>query len=188
MRSITNIGLIFSMIQSSTSKIAHKGNAMILEMKENDFIVSKTDTKGRITYVNKIFMTMAEYSEEELLGKPHSIIRHPDMPKAVFKLLWDRIQNKEEIFAFVLNKTKNNNSYWVFANITASLDLNGNIIGYFSVRRKPSQKGLDIIEPLYKKMLEAERSGGMQAGVNLLMDTLKNEGVSYDEFVISIQG
>jgi PAS domain S-box-containing protein len=160
----------------------------MLEMKENDFIVSKTDTKGRITYVNKIFMTMAEYSEEELLGKPHNIIRHPDMPKAVFKLLWDRIQNKEEIFAYVLNKTKNGNTYWVYANVTASLDVNGSIIGYFSVRRKPSSKGLSIIEPLYRQMLQAERSGGMAAGEKVLMDALKQEGVGYDEFVISIQG
>jgi PAS domain S-box-containing protein len=160
---------------------------MMLEMKENDFIVSKTDTKGRITYVNKIFMTMAEYSEKELLGKPHNIIRHPDMPKAVFKLLWDRIQNKEEIFAYVLNKTKNGNSYWVYANITASLDVNGNIIGYFSVRRKPSSRGLSIIEPLYQQMLQAERSGGIAAGTQVLMDALQQQGVGYDEFIISIQ-
>ena len=72
---------------------------MTKEMQENDFIVSKTDLKGRITYVNKIFMKMADYTEDELLGKPHNIIRHPDMPRAVFKLLWDRVQNKEEIFA-----------------------------------------------------------------------------------------
>jgi len=161
---------------------------MILEMKENDFIVSKTDTKGRITYVNKIFMGMAEYSEEELLGKPHNIIRHPDMPRSVFKLLWDRIQNKEEVFAFVVNKTKNNNSYWVYANVTASLDVNGNIVGYFSVRRKPAAKALEIIKPIYKQMLDAERSGGMEAGTKVLVDALKNGGMSYDEFVISIQG
>ena len=161
---------------------------MIIEMKKNDFIVSKTDTKGRITYVNKIFMTMAEYTEEELLGKPHNIIRHPDMPKAVFKLLWDRIQNKEEIFAFVINKTKNNNEYWVYANITASLDNNGNTIGYFSVRRKPSQNGIDTIKPLYQAMLNAERSGGIAAGEKVLTDALQKAGVSYDEFIVSIQG
>jgi PAS domain S-box-containing protein len=161
---------------------------MIKEMIENDFIVSKTDTKGRITYVNKIFMEMAEYEEEELLGKPHSIIRHPDMPKAVFKLLWDRIQNKEEIFAFVVNKTKKGNDYWVYANITASLDVSGNIIGYFSVRRKPSQSGIEAVKPLYREMLSAERSGGIAAGEKVLLDALQKAGVSYDEFVISIQG
>jgi len=161
---------------------------MLLEMKDDDFIISKTDTKGRLTYVNKIFMTMAEYTESELLGKPHNIVRHPEMPKAVFKLLWSRIQNKEEIFAFVVNKTKNNNAYWVLANVTASVDSNGNIIGYYSVRRKPSQNALDIIKPLYEKMLAAERSGGVNAGEKVLNDELFKEGVSYDEFIISIQG
>ena len=154
---------------------------------ENDFIVSKTDTKGRITYVNKIFMDMAEYTEEELLGKPHNIIRHPDMPKAVFKLLWDRIQAKEEIFAYVINKTKNNNSYWVYANVTASLDERGNIIGYYSVRRKPNAQALEAIKPLYAQMLQAERSGGMDASTKILTDLLHQEGVSYDEYIISLQ-
>ncbi|NPA66729.1 MAG: PAS domain-containing protein [Epsilonproteobacteria bacterium] len=160
---------------------------MLRELKPDDFIVSKTDTKGRITYVNKIFMDLAEYDESELLGKPHSIVRHPSMPKAVFKLLWDRIKNKEEIFAFVINKTKNNNEYWVLANVTASLDERGNIVGYYSVRRKPNPKALEIIKPLYEKMLQAERSGGMEAGAKVLNDALKKEGVSYDEFIITIQ-
>jgi len=161
---------------------------MTRELGENDFIVSKTDTKSRLTYVNKIFMDLAEYTEEELLGKPHNIVRHPDMPKAVFKLLWDRIQNKEEIFAYVVNKTKNGNDYWVLANVTASLDVRGNIIGYYSVRRKPNPAALEIIKPLYAKMLQAERTGGVSAGEKVLNDALFEEGVSYDEFIISIQG
>ncbi len=160
---------------------------MTLEMNEDDFIVSKTDTKGKLTYVNKIFMDMAEYTEEELLGKPHNIVRHPDMPKAVFKLLWDRIQNKEEIFAYVVNKTKNGNEYWVYANVTASLDERGNIIGYYSVRRKPNPEALAIIKPLYAQMLQAERSGGIAAGEKVLNDLIHKEGVSYDELIISIQ-
>jgi len=161
---------------------------MLKEMKENDFIVSKTDLKGRITYVNKIFMEMGEYSEKELLGKPHSIIRHPDMPKAVFKLLWDMVQNSEEIFAYVLNKTKNGNDYWVYANVTPSKDKTGRAVGYYSVRRMPNRSALDIIKPLYSQMLSAERSGGVDAGTKILMDVLKEKGVDYNELIISIQG
>ena len=157
------------------------------DMKDNDFIVSKTDLKGQITYVNKIFMEMSEYSEEELLGQPHSIIRHKDMPKAVFQLLWDMVQNKEEIFAFVCNQTKNGNDYWVYANITPSIDQNGKIIGYYSVRRKPNPKAIEILKPLYASMLSAERSGGVSAGMKLLTDILSEKGVSYNEFIIAIQ-
>lgn len=157
------------------------------EMKGDDFIVSKTDTKGRITYTNKIFMEMAEYTEEELLGKPHNIIRHPDMPKAVFRYLWDTIAKKQEVFAYVLNKTKKGNAYWVYANITASLDERSNIIGYYSVRRRPNPKALEIIIPLYKKMLEVEKSNGVDASFKVLTDLLQEKGVGYDELIISIQ-
>ncbi|PHR54001.1 MAG: PAS sensor protein [Arcobacter sp.] len=156
-------------------------------MNENDFIVSKTDLKGKITYCNKIFMNMAEYTEEELIGSPHNIIRHKDMPKAVFQLLWDRIQNKEEVFAYVLNQTKNKNEYWVFANVTASLDTRGNIIGYYSVRRKPNPNAIAVIKPLYKQLLEAEMRGGVQASTKILMNLLEEKGVSYDELIISLQ-
>ena len=161
---------------------------MLKEMQDEDFIVSKTDKTGKITYVNKIFMDMSEYKEAELHGKPHNIIRHPDMPKAIFKYLWDTIQKKEEVFAYVLNKTKTGNDYWVYANITASVDNNDNIIGYYSVRRKPNPKALDIIIPLYRQMLATEKTSGVDASFKILTDILEEKGVSYDEFIISIQG
>lgn len=160
---------------------------MLKEMKDEDFIVSKTDLKGRIVYCNQIFMEMAEYTEDELLEKPHSIIRHPDMPKAVFRHLWNVIPTKQEIFAFVINKTKNNNDYWVYANVTATVDLNGKIVDYYSVRRKPNPKALAVIIPLYKKMMEVEKSSGVDASFKVLTDILAEKGVSYDELVISLQ-
>lgn len=160
---------------------------MLKEMADNDFIVSKTDLKGKITYCNKIFMDMAEYAEKELIDKPHSIVRHPDMPKAVFKYLWETIVKKEEVFAYVVNKTKNGNHYWVFTNVTASLDESGKIIGYYSVRRKPNPKALETIIPLYKKMIEVEKSNGVDASFKVLTDILQDKGVGYDELIISLQ-
>lgn len=160
---------------------------MLKELKEEDFIVSKTDLKGKITYCNQIFMDIAEYKEVELIGKPHSIIRHPEMPKAVFRYLWQTIPQKEEVFAYVLNKTKNNNEYWVYANITASLDSNNKIVDYYSVRRKPNPKALEVIIPLYKKMLEVEKTEGVDASFKVLTDILAQKGVSYNELVISLQ-
>ncbi len=157
-------------------------------MNENDFIVSKTDTKGKITYCNQIFMEMAAMSEGELLGKPHSIVRHPDMPKAVFKLLWDRIQRGEEIFAYVKNRSKDGKYYWVYANVTPSYDKSGNIIGYYSVRRKPNPKAVETIAPIYAQMRTLENSGGgIQASMSYLNDLLDEKGVSYDELVSTLQ-
>lgn len=161
---------------------------MLKQMKQDDFIVSKTDLKGRLTYVNKIFIEMGEYSEVELLGKPHSIVRHPDMPKTLFKLLWDLVQAGDEIFAFVVNKTKNGNDYWVYANVTPSFDANGKTVGYYSVRRMPNPAALTIIQPLYLQIVNAEKSGGIKAGTKVLTDLLQEKGVDYNELIITLQG
>jgi len=156
-------------------------------MKKDDFIVSKTDLKGNITYCNEIFIKFAGLSEKELLGKPHNIIRHQDMPKVVFKLLWDNIKSKKEIFAYVKNRSSDGGYYWVYANVTASVDSRNNIIGYYSVRRKPNEKALPIIENLYRILMDKERSGGVNTSMNYLKEMLKKEGVTYDEFINSIQ-
>ena len=154
---------------------------------QDDFIVSKTDMKGKILYGNKTFIKLSGYSEAELLGQPHSILRHPDMPKIIFKFLWDRIQSKKEIFAYVKNLCKDGSYYWVFANVTATTDENGTIRDFHSVRRKPSQKALNIIPNLYSQLLAAERSGGIEASKSLLEKTLKEQGVDYDGFILSLQ-
>lgn len=159
-----------------------------IKMKEGDFIVSKTDAKGIITYCNEIFMEMASYSEEELLGTNHNIIRHPDMPRVAFKLAWDLISSGKEFFGFVKNMTKNGDYYWVFANITADYDENQKIIGYTSVRRKPSQNAVNTVIPIYKQMLELEKTGGMEASGKFLFDFLDENNITYDELVISLQG
>ncbi len=152
-----------------------------------DFIVSKTDAKGKILYGNKTFIKLSGYAESELLGAPHSILRHPDMPKIVFKLLWDRIKNKEEIFAYVKNLCKDGSYYWVFANATATIDPNGTIRDFHSVRRKPSAKAMDVIPGLYSQLLAAERTGGMDASKTLLDKILNEKGVNYDGFILSLQ-
>lgn len=156
-------------------------------MGENDFIVSKTDTKGFITYCNQIFMDMCMYSDEELIGANHNLIRHPDMPRIAFKVCWDLIQKKQEFFGFVKNLRKDGGYYWVFANITASVDSNGNIIGYYSVRRKPSRKALEAIIPLYKELVNAESRGGMAASEALFGEFLNKNNTTYNELVVSLQ-
>lgn len=151
------------------------------------FLTSKTDKKGRITYCNQAFIDIAKFSERELLGKPHSIVRHPDMPKVIFKLLWEYIESKNEIFAYVKNLSSDGGYYWVYANVTASLDDRGNIIGYYSVRRKPNPKALEVIIPLYKELLELEKRGGIDASMNYLQKMLDEKGVSYDELSNNLQ-
>jgi len=153
-------------------------------MSDNDFIVSKTDTKGFIIYCNRIFVEMAGWSRQELMGANHNIIRHPDMPKIAFKVLWDVIQNKGEFFGFVKNLRKDGGFYWVFAYITPDLDLNGNIVSYTSFRKKPSRKGIEVMSEIYKKLVEAEKTGGMSASYELLKEMLNaTDDNVYDKYL-----
>jgi len=156
-------------------------------MQDQDFIVSKTDLKGRITYANRVFMRIAGYAERELLNVQHNIIRHPDMPRGVFRLLWSVIENGQECFAYVKNLAKNGDFYWVFANVTMDYDANGKPIGYFSVRRKPSRAGIDAVTPVYQEMLRIEQRAGARdapdASLNWLVDVLKSKGTTYEEFI-----
>jgi PAS domain S-box-containing protein len=159
-------------------------------MREHDFIVSKTDLKGRITYGNEIFIEYSGYTEEELLGAPHNIIRHPDMPRGVFKFLWDNIAQGKEVFAYVKNMAKDGSFYWVQANVTPDYDTQGNIIGYLSVRRAPKRSAIQVVDGLYKQMLAAEVAAGPKDACNaslaLLVGVLKEKGLSYEELVLAI--
>ena len=152
---------------------------------ENKILVSKTDVKGRITYVNQEFMKIAGYDEQELVGKPHSIVRHPDMPRIIFKMLWEYLQKGIEIHAYVKNICEDGSFYWVIANVSPSFDLENRIIGFHSARRVPRPKALEVIKPLYAKLLEAEAKGGMAASEAILTKLLKEKGYEYDEFILS---
>lgn len=153
---------------------------------EDEFIVSKTDLKGNITYGNSLFIKISGYEEYELLNKPHNILRHTDMPALIFTLLWERIRKGEEIFAYVKNKTKQGDFYWVFAHVTASLDASGQMIGFHSVRRRPTQEALSAIKPLYTDLLRIEKTGGVDASRKHLESILAQKGVNYDEFILSL--
>ena len=158
----------------------------------NEVIVSKTDLKGRITYANEVFQRIAGYTEQELLGAPHSIVRHPAMPRCVFKLLWDTLAAGEEIFAYVINRCKNGDHYWVFAHVTPSFDEQGNIVSYHSSRRVPRREVVEgVITPLYQQLLDVENSfanskEGMAASFQAVLDLLNEKGVSYDELIFSL--
>lgn len=159
-------------------------------MREDDFIVSKTDLKGRITYCNRVFIEFSGYTVAELMGEQHNIVRHPDMPRGVFKFLWDTLEQKKECFAFVKNMCKDGSYYWVFANVTPDLDAQGQVVGYFSVRRKASAKAISLMTDLYRAMLEEERKAGTKdacaASLALLSQTLEQQGVSYEQLVLSL--
>ncbi len=158
---------------------------------EDELIVSKTDTKGRITYANDVFVRVSGYSEHELVGAPHSILRHPDMPRCVFWLLWETIGKGNEIFAYVKNMAKSGDYYWVLAHVTPTLDAANRIVAYHSNRRVPGREAVAKADALYAQLLavenaHADRKEGMQAGIAAVLDLLGKNNISYDEFVFSL--
>lgn len=159
-------------------------------MRDEDFIVSKTDLKGRITYCNRTFQEFAGHEEKTLLGAPHNIIRHPDMPRGLFKLIWTELGSGHEVQAYVKNLSADGSYYWVFATMTPSYDANGHVIGYYSVRRAPDRAAVKIMEALYRQMKdeEARAPGAAQAdaSLTLLNRILSEKGTSYANFIRSI--
>jgi PAS domain S-box-containing protein len=159
---------------------------------DDDIIVSKTDLKGRLTYCNKVFLDIAGYTEQECLGQQHSMIRHPDMPRSIFKLLWDTIKDGHEIFAYVVNRCKNGDHYWVYAHVTPSFDPSGDIVGYHSNRRVPDKAIVkETIIPFYQALKAEEDRGGnrkeaMHRAEQIITDTLEKQGLEYDEWVLTL--
>jgi len=123
-----------------------------MAMPDGRLIVSRTDPAGNITHVNQSFMEMAGYTEEELIGVPHYILRHPDMPAVAFKGLWDTLKENKKWHGYVKNLRKDGGFYWVYATVIPNIR-NGQLMGYTSVRRKPSRVKVAEAEALYKTLM-----------------------------------
>ncbi len=159
---------------------------------DKEFIVSKTCSKGHITYINRSFMHISAFKEEELLGRPHNIIRHPDMPRGVFRLLWSTLQAGDEFFGFIKNLCADGSFYWVFANVTPDHDERGKLKGYYSIGRNPNKEGVEAITPIYQKMLAIEAksssSAAPAASVKYLMKFVEQSNLTYSQFVLDLYG
>lgn len=150
-------------------------------------IVSKTDTYGTILYANDVFASTCEYNAIDLIGEPHNIIRHPDMPKVAFKALWDALKKGENYHAIVKNLTKTGRYYWVITDFTIDKDEDGKITGYTGRRKAVPNNVIEKIAPLYKTLLDIEKIKGEKAS-ELYFNAYLNEevGKSYDKFVVDL--
>lgn len=163
---------------------------MGLQEKDTDigdkFLVTKTDLDSYITYANSYFIDICGYSEQELIGKPHNVVRHPDMPKSIFKFLWKELQSGNEFWGYVKNSVKSGGHYWVLAHIIPNFNSAGTKIGYHSNRRLISDNKIQQIDDLYSKIRNQENQGGISAGEDFLQNFLTEKGVSYNEYILSI--
>jgi PAS domain S-box-containing protein len=160
------------------------------KMNDNEFIISKTDLRGYITYANKTFLDICGYDKLELAGVNHNIIRHPDMPKVAFRYMWDLVKNGNDFFGFVKNLRKDGGYYWVFAYISPDFDEDNNIIGYTSIRRKPPQSAIDAVIKLYKELIDIEKDGkkeNIDKAQEYLFDFVGSHNCSYDDLILKLQ-
>lgn len=150
-------------------------------------IVSKTDIYGTILYANDVFSKTCEYSTIELIGEPHNIIRHPDMPKVAFKALWNALKKGENFHAIVKNLTRTGRYYWVITDFTIDKDDEGKVVGYTARRKAVPDGVVKKIEPVYKTLLDIEKLKGEKAS-ELYFEAYLNEevGKNYNDFVVDL--
>jgi len=137
-------------------------------LKPTEIIISQTDLKGNIIYINKIFSKISGYQYNELIGKNHNIIRHPKMPKTIFKLLWEKLKRKEEVYCFIQNSTREHKEeYWIFSHIYPSFNRDRSLRNYISTSYPISIKAEEIIKGLYRDLLLVEKERGVELATTL---------------------
>jgi len=151
-------------------------------------IISKTDTRGYIEYANEYFMEICGYEEYELMGQPHNIIRHPDMPKTIFRLMWESLKKGENIHVFVKNMAKDGRYYWVLTNFEMGVDQEGNIVSYYAKRKAAPQNAIAEINRLYNIIKAIEKKQGEEMALNYLYGLLEEKKMTYNQFILSILG
>lgn len=160
-----------------------------IKLNSKKYIVSKTDAKGIIIYGNEYFVEISGYKESEIIGQPHNIVRHPDMPKVIFKMMWETIAQKKNMFAVVKNLSKDGRYYWVVTDFTPKIDtISGEVKSYTAFRQAASQKAIDTMEPLYEKLLEIEDASGVEASQEYVEGFLEERGQTYDEYINDVIG
>lgn len=154
-----------------------------IKFSKKKFIVSKTDVEGNILFVNQNFCDISGYKYEELMGEPHSILRHPDMPQAIFYLIWKSLLAGMEVSAIVKNVAKSGKYYWLIADFSMQRDNYGNLETFTSFKRVAPSYVSENIAVLYDDMLKAERKGGMEASLLFLEKFLEEQKMSYNEYL-----
>ncbi len=150
-------------------------------------LVTRTDLRGNIKYANHYFKKITGYTDNELMGRPHSIVRHPDMPKIIFTLIWQRLKEHQDILAILKNKTKDGNYFWITTSFkTTYSEVTKRENGYMAVNHAAPKQAIKEVETLYEKLLEIEKSEGEVASITYLLDFFEANETSYDDYVKDI--
>ncbi len=147
-------------------------------------VLSKTDKRGMIEYANETFVEVSGYEDYELISQPHNVIRHPDMPRVIFKILWENLKKGNNFHAVVKNLAKSGRYYWMVTDFELVFDDNNEITNYIAKRKAMPEEALrKHIEPLYKKLLHIEQVSGIDASEKYLIGFLEERRMSYEEWI-----
>lgn len=149
-------------------------------------IMSKTNKKGVIEYANEYFMEVSGYEEFELIGQPHNIIRHPDMPKVIFKLMWEKLLNKENVHAVVKNLSKDGRFYWVITDFEVKTNDEGEISALFARRKAAPRATIAAVQNLYRKLVSIEEAKGVEFSQKYFEGFLEEKALDYEGYIESI--
>ncbi|MCF6350708.1 MAG: PAS domain-containing protein [Flavobacteriaceae bacterium] len=162
-----------------------KNNEIIIDPKK--VIMSKTNYKGLIEFANEYFTETSGYSKYELIGKAHNIVRHPDMPKVVFKMMWDKLRKGENLYAIIKNLAKDGSFYWVVTKFETTFDSGGNILSHYARRKAVPTKVVENAESIYKMILTIEKYDPKLAEETFI-EILENQKLTYDDFFLEVAG
>jgi PAS domain S-box-containing protein len=157
-----------------------------IKLDPSKVIMSKTNPKGIIEYANDYFMDICGYEEYELMGQPHNVIRHPDMPKVIFKLMWERLHKGENIYALVKNLAKDGRFYWVLTSFETKYNDEGEIISHYARRKAAPGNAVFQIEKLYKTLKAIEERQNPETAEKYFYGLLEEKGIDYDTFILKL--
>ena len=154
-----------------------------MKINTNSMMVTKTDMRGDIRYINESFTSVVGYEKEEIIGTPHDALRHPDMPDAIFLLIIKAIEKGEKIRAVVKNLAKSGEYYWAVTDFEADYDENNQVSSFFAFREPILEENIDELVALYQVLLDIERRRGVEASLKYLNNYLYENSLSYNEFM-----
>jgi len=166
-----------------TTREKHKAVNKEIKLNEDDVLITKTDKSGRIEECNDNFLKISQYTRDEAIGEPHNIVRHPDMPKAIFYYMWKTINSGRNFTGLVKNLAKDGKYYWVVTDFDIQKDEMGKSTGFIAYRSKAKHQAIKLIELIYAEMKEIEWREDMEASYNFLLELLTEQGVTYNEFI-----
>ena len=157
-----------------------------ISISPRDILVTRTDHDGVINYGNESFIKISGYSKEEFIGQKHNLIRHPDMPKVIFYLMWKSIKKRNSFTAILKNLAKDGSYYWVTTDFKTKEDYSGAIESHIAYRKAVPRSALEIIEPLYDTLLRIEEDHGLNASIQYLNRYILERDGDYDSFIDKI--